>query len=189
LIALAYILTEIFRQPGQTGTSPAEITLDPSRYQDPAAPGAETASTGANISNTPAALDSSDSALDDYYTTPSPVSPSYGGQGTAPAPPSGASSESVASALPPSSSLPAEPSSASSGRYLVIAGSFRQLAGAEAMVRSLKKGGFAEASVGKTNRGAFAVALVGSSESYEVAQSLAAELKQKGFEALIKIRE
>ncbi len=77
---------------------------------------------------------------------------------------------------------------AGSGRYLVIAGSFRQRSGAEERVASLRKAGFNETTLERFNRGTFAVALAGQSDRYSEATQLAAKIRAAGFEAEVMRR-
>ncbi|WP_020566960.1 SPOR domain-containing protein [Neolewinella persica] len=74
------------------------------------------------------------------------------------------------------------------GRYLVIAGSFRQRAGAEQRVARLKKAGFNDSSVEKFNRGTYAVALAGQSNRFSEAKQLADKIVKAGFEAQVMRR-
>ncbi|MEO0732311.1 MAG: SPOR domain-containing protein, partial [Bacteroidota bacterium] len=77
---------------------------------------------------------------------------------------------------------------ATDGRYLVIAGSFRQLSGARARVAALKAAGFADTRLERFNRGTFAVALAGQEDRYSEANRLAARIRDKGFEARVMRR-
>jgi hypothetical protein len=74
------------------------------------------------------------------------------------------------------------------GRYLVIAGSFRQRVGAEQRVSGLKKAGFKESTVQKFNRGTYAVALAGQSDRFSEAKKLADDIIKAGFEAQVMRR-
>jgi cell division protein FtsN len=74
------------------------------------------------------------------------------------------------------------------GRYLVIAGSFRQRAGAEQRVARLKKAGFSNSSVEKFNRGTYAVALAGQSDRFSEAKKMADKIVKAGFEAQVMRR-
>lgn len=76
-------------------------------------------------------------------------------------------------------SSPADPA----GRYLVIAGTFRQQINARTRVRDLKKAGFAETGLEIFDRGTYAVALVDRSDSYAEAAELAGRVRSAGFEA------
>ncbi len=185
LIALAYILTQIFSEQGtavQPRVDQSEIVLDPSRYVDADVP-------PANTSNTPSdalAIGEDETAasnrLDDYYNTqddvePAPTnSPSYD---TRPA----ATTDYVSE-----SDREAGSSASSKGRYLVIAGSFRQEIYAQDRVRNLKASGFKNTEMGYTNRGAFAVALVDALDSYSQAEKLAEQVRAKGYEVFVKQR-
>lgn len=75
-----------------------------------------------------------------------------------------------------------------SGRYLVIAGSFRQRANAEERVTSLRKAGFNDTRMEKFNRGTYAVALAGQSDRYSEAEQLAGKIVAAGFEAKVMRR-
>lgn len=80
-------------------------------------------------------------------------------------------------------------SSASSvGRYLVIAGSFRQLENGKERVAALKAAGFRDTRLEKFNRGTFAVALAGQSNRYSEANRLAERVKAAGFEVRVMRR-
>jgi hypothetical protein len=78
---------------------------------------------------------------------------------------------------------------ASSGNYLVLAGSYKQEANAAAMVSKLKDLGYNEASVEPFNRGAYAVALVARYDSYAEAKSLVSQLEDKGIDAMVKKKD
>lgn len=73
----------------------------------------------------------------------------------------------------------------SGGAYMVLAGSFKEKANAEAMVTRLRKAGFDNASVEIFDRGAFAVALVDRFDSYKEANTLVKSLEKKGIEATV----
>ncbi len=77
------------------------------------------------------------------------------------------------------------PAYSASGSSMVLAGSFREMANAEAMVSKVKKLGYESASVEKFDRGAFAVALVDRFDSYAEANALVKELAKKGVEATV----
>lgn len=86
---------------------------------------------------------------------------------------------------PPAEEPAPAPASSASGSYMVLAGSFREMANAEAMVAKVKKLGYESASVEKFDRGAFAVALVDRFDSYSEANALVKELAKKGVEATV----
>jgi cell division protein FtsN len=75
---------------------------------------------------------------------------------------------------------------ASSGDYLVIAGSFRQRMNAELQAARLRKMGFNQARMELFNRGAFAVVLVDRFSNLAEAQTLVNTLAAKGVEARIQ---
>ncbi|MEM9261130.1 MAG: SPOR domain-containing protein, partial [Bacteroidota bacterium] len=69
-------------------------------------------------------------------------------------PPSGGSTEvPPATTTAPTSPPPTTTTAVNEGRYLVIAGSFRQLAGAEERVKALRSAGFTDTRMEKFNRG------------------------------------
>ncbi|MBC6993768.1 SPOR domain-containing protein [Neolewinella lacunae] len=88
----------------------------------------------------------------------------------------------------PAPNYPTTPVETSEGRYLVIAGSFRQMVNADERVRALRKAGFAETRLEKFNRSTYAVALAGQSDSYSEANRLAQSVRAKGFEAEVMRR-
>ena len=93
--------------------------------------------------------------------------------------------EQPATAAPSRSST--RTASSSQGRYMVLAGSFRQRANAETTVRRLKNLGYADAEVGITNNGAFAVAVVDRFNDINQARALVRELgTQYQIEAMVK---
>jgi cell division septation protein DedD len=75
-----------------------------------------------------------------------------------------------------------------SGRYLVIAGSFRQSANAAQRVTALRRAGFTDTRMEKFNKGTFAVALAGQSDRFSEAERLAGKLIAAGFEAKVMRR-
>jgi len=75
-----------------------------------------------------------------------------------------------------------------SGRYLVIAGSFRQRANASLRVSALRQAGFTDTRLEKFNRGTYAVALAGQSNRYSEAEQLAGKIVSAGFEAKVMRR-
>lgn len=80
------------------------------------------------------------------------------------------------------------PTATANGRYLVIAGSFRQDSGARERVAALRAAGFAETRMERFNRGTYAVALAGQYNRYSSAQALADEIAQRGFEVRVMRR-
>ena len=75
---------------------------------------------------------------------------------------------------------------ASSGNYMVLAGSYKQESNAAAMVSKLRGLGYDEASVEPFNKGAYAVALVARYDSYAEAKSLVDRLEDEGIDAMVK---
>ncbi|MCP9236916.1 SPOR domain-containing protein [Lewinella sp. JB7] len=71
------------------------------------------------------------------------------------------------------------------GRFLVIAGTFRQVINARARVNDLKRAGFSETEMAKFDRGTFAVALVDRSNDYTEATRMAERVRSAGFEARV----
>lgn len=77
-------------------------------------------------------------------------------------------------------------SAANGGRYLVIAGNYRQRVNAENQVERLKRMGYNEAEVELFDRGSFAVVIVDRFSSLAQADQLSTELKGKGIPAYVK---
>ena len=82
----------------------------------------------------------------------------------------------------------ANSTSTGNGRYLVIAGSFRQKANAERRVKDLRRAGFNDTRLEKFNRGTFAVALAGQTNRFGTAERLANQIVGAGFEAKVMRR-
>jgi cell division septation protein DedD len=75
-------------------------------------------------------------------------------------------------------------------KYMVITGSFRQLANARKSMESLVKKGYTDAEVGRFNRGAYACAIAKRTDSKSDAQALAKKLKGAGFpDAFVKAKK
>jgi len=74
------------------------------------------------------------------------------------------------------------------GRYLVIAGSFRQRANADLRVKDLRRAGFTDTRMEKFNRGTYAVALAGQTNRYTEAKRMAEKIVGAGFEAKVMRR-
>jgi cell division septation protein DedD len=71
----------------------------------------------------------------------------------------------------------------SEGKYMVIAGTFRQMANADRMVSRLRKMGYNETRISKFDRGKYAVALVNRFSSLNSARQLERDLESKGIDA------
>lgn len=72
------------------------------------------------------------------------------------------------------------------GDFMVLAGSFKQKANAEAQVKRLKQMGFDDARVASFNGGSLAVALVGRFADAKEANKLASQVEAKGIDAFVK---
>lgn len=196
LIALAYILHEIFNEPKTVVPDQTEIVLDPSRYTDDTAP---TNGSGANVSNTPGALDNSGSSTNEASTgnnTDTGTSNEFadgtedeegdyespGYSSTPKAPTTDYVSEDERKAANDNTTAPYR------YKYLVIAGSYRQEMNARLQMKRLRTAGFNDAEVGFTNRGAYAVAVAGKSDSEMDAREIAAKVRAKGHAAFVKQR-
>lgn len=104
---------------------------------------------------------------------------------------SGSSTTTASTTTAPKTSSQSSGSSSSAssvGRYLVIAGSFRQLENGKERVAALKAAGFRDTRLEKFNRGTFAVALAGQSNRYSEANRLAERVKAAGFEVRVMRR-
>ena len=82
----------------------------------------------------------------------------------------------------------ARPASVPNGRYLVIAGTFRQQTGANERVDALRIAGFTDARTERFNRGTYAVALAGQFDRYRDAERYAAQVADRGFEVRVMKR-
>ncbi|MBB4079639.1 hypothetical protein GGR28_002264 [Lewinella aquimaris] len=84
-----------------------------------------------------------------------------------------------------SNSSPENAAFSEEGRFLVIAGTFRQVINARARVNDLKRAGFSATEMAKFDRGTYAVALVGRSHDYAEANQMAERVRTAGFEARV----
>jgi len=86
-----------------------------------------------------------------------------------------------------SSATPSSYSSSSSanGKYLVVAGTFKQEANAEIQLKKFKKLGYADAEIGKFNKSAYASLIVNRFNSSAAANRLVKTLKSKGIDAYV----
>ncbi len=135
----------------------------------------------------------------DFGTNDAVTSPSFGGR---PVTPAGANDSEFdnnsattgggTAAEPVTEPTPAPAARAtdySDGRYMVLAGSFRQKSGAEDRARTLRQAGFANARTEIFNGGAFAVVLVDRFSSLSAANKLSGQVKAKGYDAFVKEQE
>jgi cell division protein FtsN len=76
-------------------------------------------------------------------------------------------------------------SSTNSGRYMVLAGSYRQRVNADNQVARLRKMGYNNAEVSLFDRGSYAVVLVDRFSTYGDAKRLVNELVGKGVDAIV----
>ena len=76
-------------------------------------------------------------------------------------------------------------SAGNSGRYMVLAGSYRQRVNADNQVARLRKMGYNNAEVSLFDRGSFAVVLVDRFSTYGDAKRLVNELAAKGVDAIV----
>lgn len=80
---------------------------------------------------------------------------------------------------------PATTATASTGRYMVIAGSFKNASSAQTQLKQVKKMGYGDARIEKFNRGAYATVLVDRFANAGSAKSLVNTLKSKGIDAMV----
>jgi cell division protein FtsN len=80
---------------------------------------------------------------------------------------------------------PAPTAATSSGKYMVIAGSFKNAGSAQTQLKQVKKLGYANARIEKFNRGAYATVLVDRFANSGSAKSLVNTLKSKGIDAMV----
>lgn len=78
--------------------------------------------------------------------------------------------------------------SASKGKFMVLAGSFKQMASAEAQLKKLKKLGYDNARIEPFNRGAYAVVLVDRFGNMADAEKLVKELSGDGIKSYVKTK-
>jgi cell division septation protein DedD len=75
-------------------------------------------------------------------------------------------------------------------KYMVITGSFRQLANARKSMETLVKKGYTDAEVGKFNKGTYACAIAKRTNNINDANALVKKLKSQGFaDAFVKTRK
>ncbi|AEE51702.1 SPOR domain-containing protein [Haliscomenobacter hydrossis] len=77
------------------------------------------------------------------------------------------------------------PLASSTGKYMVIAGSFEQTSSAQKQLKRVQKMGYSSARVEKFNRGAYATVLVNRFSSASEAKTLVSALKSKGIDAMV----
>ena len=93
--------------------------------------------------------------------------------------------EKTTTTAPKPTTQPTSPAGRNNGQYLVIAGTFSQLTGANERVAALRVAGFDKARVERFNKGKFAVALAGQTDRYSTASKLAEQIKDRGFEVRV----
>lgn len=79
-------------------------------------------------------------------------------------------------------------SSTNAGKYMVIAGSYRQKVNANNQVSKLRNLGYNKSRVESFNRGSYAVVLVDRFSSYSQAKALVKKLAGNGVEAMVKAK-
>lgn len=80
-------------------------------------------------------------------------------------------------------------SSSSSGRYMVIAGTYKQKVNAENQVSKLKRLGYSNAEVELFDRGSYAIVLVDRHDSESAAQKMVGKLRGEGIDSYIKLKQ
>ena len=116
---------------------------------------------------------------------PAPAPSTYDRPAAQPEAPVYREDEQVANEWTQNNNVAREVTADRAGRYVVLAGSFRQLANAERQTGKLRKAGFAEAEVIKSTGGAYAMAMVGRRSAEAEANRLMAQVKAKGFDARV----
>ena len=81
------------------------------------------------------------------------------------------------------------PSYETSGKYMVVAGTFRQMQWAKDQLKTIQKAGYDEARIEKFDRGTYACVLVDRFSNENSARTLRDELKNKGYEASIMVKK
>ena len=84
-----------------------------------------------------------------------------------------------------STAAAADNRASSSGRYMVIAGQFRQRSNADSYASKLRGMGYNNTSVELFDRGSYAVVLVDRFDSYNAAKRLVDDLTGKGIDAIV----
>ncbi len=100
--------------------------------------------------------------------------------------PSSSSADEIEDEEPATRSYDNTPTTSSSGKYMVIAGSYRQKVNAENQVAKLRKLGYNESRIESFNRGSYAAVLVDRYNSYSDAKALVSKLAGDGVEAMVK---
>lgn len=95
------------------------------------------------------------------------------------------SSGSTATTPAPAPAVNNSSSTSNSGRYMVLAGSYRQRVNADNQVARLRKMGYNNAEVSLFDRGSYAVVLVDRFSTYGDAKRLVTELAGKGVDAIV----
>lgn len=80
-------------------------------------------------------------------------------------------------------------SSNSSGRYMVIAGTYKQKINAENQVNKLKRLGYSNAQIELFDRGSYAIVLVDRHDSESAAQTMVGQLRKEGIDSYIKLKQ
>ncbi|GIV31591.1 MAG: hypothetical protein KatS3mg029_0942 [Saprospiraceae bacterium] len=75
------------------------------------------------------------------------------------------------------------------GRYLVLAGAYRQMANAERALRDLKAKGYQNARIELFDRGTYAVILVDRFDDLAQARQLQSKLKKEGIDCYVKLKQ
>ena len=76
-------------------------------------------------------------------------------------------------------------SGSANGKYLVVAGTFKQEANAAIQLKKIKKMGYTDAEIGKFNKSAYASLIVNRFTSASAANKLVKSLKSKGIDAYV----
>lgn len=178
LAALIYLAFAALRAAEENNPDGSDkITLNAEDYQDADAtttldPNQPTTdATGNELEDV-----SQDNDEDDTRSYSSPVSDS------------GGTSTTSTVATPTRPATTTTPTTTTNGRYLVIAGSFRQDSGARERVAALRAAGFNSARLERFNRGTYAVALAGQYDRYRNAKTLADQVANRGFEVRVMKR-
>ena len=94
-------------------------------------------------------------------------------------------SSSGSTATTPAPAVNNSSNTSNSGRYMVLAGSYRQRVNADNQVARLRKMGYNNAEVSLFDRGSYAVVLVDRFSNYGDAKRLVTELASKGVDAIV----
>ena len=216
LLALAYFLTKAVQAANAEADPPTtQVRLNPDDYQDPATTGSSSSDAGSSDASSSGSsetdldhlYESGPSTGDRVATPGESYTPSNSDTespttndseastpATTPPPPPPTRNETTTATNPTNSGTSTSSGgntasttrSASSGRYIVVTGSYRMRSNAERQVANLKREGFPNAEVEIFDRGTYALAIADRFSRHSEAEALVRRLVSSGFEAYVK---